>query len=156
MHHVLTRSITAYVRIADMWSTPVEIRVEVRGPSINPRDRDVHANVNNPNGKKNSEYQGNGFGSPYARWGQRRTTTNQPALTLTLYPYRNVFHGRIATKAERRVKAIKVVCGCSCCNLGERVQKRASAELVFLLIWKYREYVYFLPICFAVYRWSLL
>lgn len=115
--------------LPDMWSTLVQIRIVVRGPPINARGRDVHANVNNPNGKKNSECQGNGFGFPYARRGQRRTTTNQPALTLTLYPYRNVFHGRIATKAERRVKVIKVlVCRCNCYNLEERREKKVTKK----------------------------
>lgn len=65
--------------------------------------------------------------------GQRRTTLGVNAYGFTLYPYRNVFHGRIATKAER-VKAIKdVACGCSYCNLREKRRKRVSIELVFYL-----------------------
>jgi len=61
------------------------------------------------NDRENSEYQGNGFGFPCIRRGQRRTTLGVNAYgSLTLYPYRNVFHGRIATKVEG-VKAIKDV-----------------------------------------------
>lgn len=71
--------------------------------------RDVHANVNNPNGKDRE----------VARMAEarRQLRISLPRAPTTkaresgvnalsrLHPYRDVFHGRTVTKAERRVKA---------------------------------------------------